>query len=89
MVANPWGTEVLSLALGPNLDPLLKGTKDILPKFNGDRKKSTDEHLNDFNTSCGIHSVPIENLAIRLSSQSLTNFVMDWFQHFPNGATID
>lgn len=70
--------------MGPNLDPLPKGARDVLPKFNGDGKKSTNEHLNVFNTICGVLVVAIEKVAIRLFVQTLTNAFADWFHHLPN-----
>ena len=42
MPANPWDQQVGPMALGANLDPLLKSGRELLPKLSGDGKKSTD-----------------------------------------------
>lgn len=67
MVANnPCGDVVGQLNLGLNLNTLPKGGRDNLPKFNGDRKITVDEHLNAFNVACGIIAVQHEDVAVRL-----------------------
>lgn len=67
-----------------NLNALPKGARDHLPKFSGDGKITTDEHLNVFNVSCGIIVVQHEDVAIRLFVQTLTRTDVDWFYHLPN-----
>lgn len=51
---NPWGPSVGPLALGENLNPLPKGSRDHLPKFSGDGKVMIDDHLNAFNVDCDV-----------------------------------
>lgn len=86
---NAWGAEVGPLDLGPNLDPLPKGGRDIISKFSGDGKKSIDEHLNYFYTVCGVLDIPTKNVAIKLCVQTVTKVVADWLHHLPNGEIID
>lgn len=85
MVANPWGAQVDPLALGENLDALAKGAREVLPKFSGDGKKSTDEHLNAFNTACAVPGIATKNVVVRLFVQTLIDDVTDWFHHLPQG----
>ena len=66
MASYRWGAQVGPLALGANLDPLLKGAREVLPKFSGDGKKSTDEHLNAFNTTYVVLAIATKNVAVRL-----------------------
>ena len=75
MAANPWDAQVGPLALGGNLHPLPKGAREVLPKFYGDGKKSTNEHLNAFNTACAVLVVAHEDVAIRLFVQTLIDDV--------------
>lgn len=53
-----WGQNIGPLNLGVNPTPLPKGASNILPKFSGDDKVSTDDHLNSFHSTCAIISVP-------------------------------
>lgn len=85
MAANPWGAQRGPLALGANLDPLPEGAREVLPKFSGDGKKSTDEHLNAFNTACAVLVVATENVVVRLFVQTLIDDATDWFRHLPQG----
>ena len=89
MATNPWGTQVGPLALGANLNPLPKGAREVLPKFYGDGKKSTDEHLNAFNTTCVVFDVVHEDVAMRLFVQTLIDDAIDQFHHLPQGSIID
>lgn len=82
---NPWGPAVGPLALGANLHSLPKGSREHLPKFNGDGRVTVDEHLNAFNVACGVLAVQHEDVAIRLFVQTLTEGAADWFYHLPNG----
>lgn len=77
MAANPWGAQVGPLALGPNPDSLPQGAWEILPKFNGDGKKSTDEHLNTFNMARGVIVVKFENVVVKLFIQTLIEAIAD------------
>ena len=89
MAANPWGAQVGPLALGGNLHPLPKGAKEVLPKFYGDEKKSTDEHLNAFNTACVVLAIAHEDVAVRLFIQTLIDDAVDWFHHLPQASIPD
>ena len=86
MDANPWGAQVGPLALGANLDALPKGAREVLPKFSGDGKRSTDEHLNAFNTTCAVLGIATKNVALRLFVQTLIDDATDWFHHLPQGS---
>ena len=67
MVVNqPWGQNIGPLNLDVNPIVLLKGATKILPKFNGDGKVSIEDHLRAFHTTCGIISVPIQDIVVRL-----------------------
>ena len=84
MVVNqPWGQNIGPLNLGVNPIVLPKGATKILPKFSGDGKISIDDHLSVFHTTCGIISVPTQEIAVRLFVRTLTDVVADWFNHFP------
>ena len=85
MATNSWGAQVGPLALGANLDPLPKGSRELLLKFSGDGKKSTNEHLNAFNIACIVLAIGIENVVVRLFLQTLIDDVADWFHHLPQG----
>lgn len=59
MAANqPWGHNIGPLNLGVNPAPLPKGATEVLPKFSGDGKVSTDDHLSAFHSACAVISVP-------------------------------
>ena len=89
MAANLWGSQVGPLALGANIHPLPKGARELLPKFYGDGKKFTDEHLNSFNTTCAVLVVSHEDVAMRLFVQILIEDSTDWFHHLPQGSITD
>ena len=63
-----------------------KGACEVLPKFSGDGKKSPKEHLNVFNTTCGILAVETKDVVIRLFIQTLTYSTTNWFHHLPNAS---
>ena len=65
------------MALGGNLHPLPKGAREVLPKFYGDGKKSIDEHLNAFNTTCAVLAIAHEDVVVRLFLQTLIDDVVD------------
>ena len=48
-------------------------------------KKSADEHVNAFNTTCAVLTVATENVGIRLFVKTLVDDVVDWFHHLPQG----
>lgn len=89
MVANHWGAQVGPLSLGANLHPLPKGAREVLPKFYGDGKKSTDEHLNAFNIAWEILAVTHEDVSVRLFVQTLIEDAANWFHHLPQGSITD
>ena len=77
------------MTLGGNLHPLPKGAREVLPKFCGDGKKSTHEHLNAFNTTCVVLVVAHEDVAVRLFVKTLIDDAADWFHHLPQGSITD
>lgn len=85
----PWGPAIGPLALGGNLNPLLKGSRDHLPKFSCDGKVTTDDHLNAFNVSYGVLAIQHEDVVVRSFFQTLTEVVANWFYHLPNGDIIN
>lgn len=83
----PWGAQVGPLDLTNfNLQALPKGAREVLPKFSGDGKVSSSDHINDFNTACIVIGVGIEDVAIHLFIQTLIKTTTYWFHHFPNGS---
>lgn len=80
IMAQPWGAAVGPLALEAH-NPLPKGAKDVLPRFNGDGKISVEEHLNSFNVATGILAVQHEDVAVRLFAQTLTEGATNWLSH--------
>lgn len=82
IVANqPWGQNIGPLNLGVNPIALPKGATEILPKFSGDGKVSTDDHLSTFYSACVVISVPTQEVAIRLFVRILTDATTNWFNH--------
>lgn len=79
----PWRQNIGPLNLGVNLAALPKGATEILPKFNGDGKISTDDHLSAFHFACAIISVPTQEVVVRLFVRTLIDVVADWFNHLP------
>lgn len=63
---NLWGPAVGPLVLGANLHSLPKGSREHLPRFNGDGRVTVDEYLNAFNIARGVLAVQHEDVAIRL-----------------------
>ena len=67
MVVNQlWGQNIGPLNLRVNPAPLPMGATEILPKFSGDGKVSTDDHLSAFHSTCAIISVPTQEVTVRL-----------------------
>lgn len=87
-MAQPWGAAVGPLALGAH-NPLPKGARDVLPKFNGDGKVLVEEDLNSFNVATGILVVQHEDVAVRIFAKTLTEGVADWFSHVQAGSITD
>lgn len=82
MVVNqPWGQNIGPLNLGLNPVALPKGATEILPKFNGDGKVLTDDHLSSFQIACVVISVPTQVIAVRLFVRTLIDAATDWFNH--------
>lgn len=85
MAANqPWGQNIGPLNLGVNPAPRPKGATEVLPKFSGDGKVSTDDHLSVFHSACAVISVPTQEVAVRLFVRTLTDAAADWFNHLPH-----
>ncbi|KAH9293134.1 hypothetical protein KI387_041663 [Taxus chinensis] len=85
MAANvPWGNAIGPLAL-PARHELPRGSRKILPKFDGDGKTSPDDHISAFFAACAVLSVEYEDVAIRLFIETLHDIAADWFHHLPNG----
>ena len=83
-VNQPWGQNIGLLNLGVNPTPLPKGATKVLPKFNGDGKISTEDHLSAFHLACAVISVPTQEVAVRLFVRTLTDAAADWFNHLPH-----
>ena len=58
-----------------NLTSFPKGATEILPKFSGDGKVSTYDHLSAFHTICGVIIVPSQQIA-------KINFVQTFIREF-------
>lgn len=82
----PCGTAIGPLQLLGNLRRYPQGAHEILPKFSRDGKKSLEEHLNEFKTTCGVLAIATEDVTVRLFIQTLIDSVVDWFHHLPNGS---
>ena len=73
----PWGQNIGPLNLGVNPAPLPKGATQVLPKFSGDGKISTKDHLSAFHLACAIIRVPTQEVAVRLFVKTLTDASAD------------
>ncbi len=80
----PWGQNIGPLNLGVNPAPLPKGSAEVLPKFSGDGKISTEDHLSAFHSACAFISVPTQEVVVRLFEKTLTDAAADWFNHLPH-----
>lgn len=80
----PWGQNIGPLNLGVNPAALPKGATEVLPKFSGDGKVSTDDHLSTFHSACVVISVPTQEVVVRLFVRTLIDVAADWFNNLPN-----
>ena len=70
-MATPWATVTWPLALNA-YHQLLSGSRKNFPKFSGDGKVTTNEHIKAFFASTHILGVGHEDVAIRLFVKTLT-----------------
>ena len=80
----PWGQNIGPLNLGVNPAPLPKVAAEVLPKFSGDGKVSTEDHLSTFHSACAVISIPTQEVTVRLFVKTLTDAAADWFNHLPH-----
>ena len=75
-MATPRATAIGPLALNA-YHPLLNGSRKFFPKFLGDGKVTTDEHIKAFFFATHILGVGHEDVAIRLFMEALTDSAVD------------
>ena len=84
-MATPW-----AIAIGPSAlntyHPLLARSRKNFPKFLGDGKVTTDEHIKSFFAATHILGVGHEDVTVRLFMETLTNSAVDWFYHLDDGS---
>ena len=88
IMAAPWAIVVGPLALVA-YHPLPTGSRKKFPKFLGDEKVTTDEHIKAFFAATHILRVAHEDVSIRLFVETLTKSATDWFYHLDDGSIID
>ena len=71
IMAAPWATTIGSLAQ-TSYHPLLAGSRKNFPKFFGDGKVTTYEHIKAFFTATHILGVTHEDIVVRLFVETLT-----------------
>ena len=55
------------------------GSQKILPKFSGDKKVTTDQHISAFFTASGVLAIQHEDVSVRLFVETLTKAAAKWF----------
>ena len=70
------------------LPPTFKWIKKEFPKFLGNGKVTTDEHIKAFFAATDILGVGHEDVAVRLFMETLTDSAADWFYHLDDGSII-
>ena len=75
-MAAPWAAATRPLALNA-YHPLPSRSRKNFPKFSGDEKVTTDEHIKSFFAATHILGVGHEDVALRLFVETLTNSVAD------------
>ena len=84
-MAAPWAAATGPLALNA-YHPLPAGSRKNFPKFSGDGKVTTDEHIKAFFAATHILGVGHEDVAVRLFVETLTDSAADWFYHLDDGS---
>ena len=84
-MAAPWVAVVEPLAL-TTYHPLLASLRKNFPKFSGDGKVTTDEHIKAFFAITHILGVGHEDVFVRLFVETLIDNVVDWFYHLDDGS---
>ena len=79
----PWGQNIGPMNLGVNPTPLPKGATKVFPKFNGDGKISTKDHLSTFHSACAVISFPTLEVTVRLFVRTLIDATTDCLITFP------
>ena len=75
-MAAPWAMAIGHFVLNA-YHPLLAGSKKNFPKFLGDGKVTTDEHIKAFFATTHILGVGHEDVVVRLFIETLTDNVVD------------
>ena len=75
-MAAPWATTTGPLAFDA-YHPLSSGSRKNFPKFSGDGKVTTDEHIKAFFAATHILGIGHEDVAVRLFIETLTDNVAD------------
>ena len=84
----PWVITIGPLALN-SYHPLPFGSRKNSPKFLGDGKVTTNEHIKAFFAAAHILGIGHEDVAIRLFVETLTDSATDWFYHLDDGSITD
>jgi len=86
---NPWFTSIFSpLNLPQITHERLENYMKYLPKFNGDKTHSVEEHMSSFREFTNEPFVENNNAFMRLFVQNLGGDVRKWFRELPV-ASID
>ena len=77
-----YGNRTLSLEFLPCTSVWIEN----FPKFLGDGKVTTDEHIKAFFVATHILDIGHEDVAIRLFIETLTDSAKNWFYHLDDGS---
>lgn len=75
----PWGAAIGPSALGNQLHDMPVGSRKLLPKFSGDGKVTTDQHISAFFTASGVLAIQHEDVYVRLFVETLIEAAAEWF----------
>ena len=75
----PWGVAIGPLALGNQLHDMLASSQKILPKFSGNRKVTTNQHINAFFIESEVLAIQHEDVSIHLFFETLIEATTEWF----------
>ena len=75
-MAAPWAAVTRPLALNA-YHPLPSGSRKNFPKFSGDGKVTTNEHIKAFFVATHILGIGHEDVAVRLFIETLTDSTAD------------
>ena len=84
-MAAPWVVVIGPLDLNA-YHPFLARSRKNFPKFSGDGKVTTDNHIKAFFTATHILGVGHEDVVVRLFVETLIDSVVDWFYHLDDGS---